>query len=128
MPDRDQCVQDKGELGSSRSPLFDAIAARRVPYVVTYGYRPDSPHPCIGFDKRDAFYRLTRHLLDLGHRVFGLILQPVASNDRVAARLAGVRDALAEQGLGPDRGDLRQRLPRDRRLVGGSGDGPGRPA
>ena len=83
-----------------KSALFDAIAGRRVPYVVTYGYRPDSPHPCIGFDNRDAFYRLTRHLLDLGHRVFGLILQPVAGNDRVAARLAGVRDALAEQGLG----------------------------
>ena len=71
-----------------------------MPYVVTYGYRPDSPHTCIGFDNRAAFCRLTHHLLELGHREFGVILQPTAGNDRVAARLAGVRDALAEQGLG----------------------------
>ena len=87
-------------VGEAHKPeVFDAIAARRVPYVVTCG-SPDRPHRCIGFDNRDAFYRLTRHLLDFGHRVFGVILQPTAGNDRVAARLAGVRDALAEQGLG----------------------------
>lgn len=88
-------------VGEAQLPeLFDTIAARRVPYVVTYGYRPDSPHPCIGFDNHAAFHLLTRHLLDLGHRELGVILQPVAGNDRVAARLAGVREALAEQGLG----------------------------
>lgn len=88
-------------VGEAQKPeLFDMIAARRVPYIVTYSYRPDAPHPCIGFDNRAAFYRLTRHLLDLGHREIGVILQPVAGNDRVAARLAGVREALAEQGLG----------------------------
>lgn len=88
-------------VGEAQKPeLFETIAARHVPYVVTYGYRPDSPHPCIGFDNRAAFHQLTRHLLDLGHRQFGVILQPVAGNDRVAARLAGVREALAERGLG----------------------------
>lgn len=88
-------------VGEAHQPeLFATITARQVPYVVTYGYRPDSPHPCIGFDNRAAFHRLTRHLLDLGHREFGLILQTVSGNDRVAARLAGVQEALAEQGLG----------------------------
>lgn len=80
--------------------LFAALAARRIPYVVTYAWRPDSPHPCIGFDNRAAFARITRHLLGLGHRELGMIVQPVAGNDRVEARLAGVREALAEQGLG----------------------------
>jgi LacI family transcriptional regulator len=83
-----------------RPEVFEAIAARHVPYVITYSYRPDSPHPCIGFSNREAFHRLTRHLLGLGHRVFGLIIQPVTGNDRVAARLAGVQEALAEDGLG----------------------------
>ena len=88
-------------VGEAQKPeLFDSIAARRVPYVVTYGYRPNSAHPCVGFDNRAAFHRLTNFLLDLGHRDFGLILQPVAGNDRVEARLAGVREALAERGLG----------------------------
>jgi LacI family transcriptional regulator len=94
-------VEALAVVGEAQKPeLFEAIAARRVPYVVTYSYRPDSPHPCIGFDNRDAFRRLTRHLLGLGHHVFGLIIQPVAGNDRVAARLAGVQEALAEKGLG----------------------------
>ena len=82
------------------SGLFATITARHVPYVVTYAWRPDSPHPCIGFDNRAAFARIARHLLDLGHRVLGMIVQPVAGNDRVEARLAGVREALAERGLG----------------------------
>lgn len=88
-------------VGEAHKPeLFETLAARGVPYAVTYTHRPDSPHPCIGFDNREAFHRLTRHLLDLGHRDFGVIIQPVADNDRVAARLDGIRSALAEQGLG----------------------------
>jgi LacI family transcriptional regulator len=87
--------------GEAHKPeLFDTIAARGVPYVVTYSYRTDSPHPCIGFDNHDAFYCMTRHLLDQGHRTIGLIVQPVAGNDRIEARVAGVRNALAGQGLG----------------------------
>jgi LacI family transcriptional regulator len=80
--------------------VFTAIKARRVPYTVTYTHRPDSPHHCVGFSNRDAFHAITRHLLDLGHRRFGLIIQPTQDNDRVIARVAGVRDALDEQGLG----------------------------
>ena len=88
-------------VGEAQEPgLFELIAARRVPYVVTYSHRPGSPHPCIGFDNRQAFRRIADFLLDLGHREIGLILQPVAGNDRVAARLAGVTEALAERGLG----------------------------
>ena len=88
-------------VGEAQRPdLFTTVAARHVPYVVTYAWREGSPHPCIGFDNHAAFTRITRHLLDLGHRAFGLIVQPVADNDRVAARLAGVRDSLAERGLG----------------------------
>ncbi|MDR3436510.1 substrate-binding domain-containing protein [Telmatospirillum sp.] len=88
-------------LGEAQQPgVFEMIRARRVPYVVTYGCRPEAPHPCIGFDNRQAYRTITRHLLDLGHQVFGVILQPMPGNDRVAARLAGVREALAEQGLG----------------------------
>ncbi len=84
---------------AQRPELFEAIAARRIPYVVTYSFRPDSPHACIGFSNRDAFYGLTQHLFRLGHRVFGLIIQPQVNNDRVAARVSGVQAALAEEGL-----------------------------
>jgi LacI family transcriptional regulator len=91
-----------------RPELFETIAARGVPYVVTYSYRADSPHPCVGFDNRAAFQRMTRYLLDLGHREIGLIVQPVAGNDRIEARVAGVREALAERGLGLRAGHVRE--------------------
>ncbi|PWC51600.1 LacI family transcriptional regulator [Azospirillum sp. TSA6c] len=88
-------------VGEAHRPdLFASIQARHIPYIVTYSHRPDSPHPCIGFDNRQAFYTIARHLLDLGHETIGVIIQPTAGNDRVAARLDGVREALAERGLG----------------------------
>ena len=88
-------------LGEVAEPgLFDLIRSRRVPYLLTYGFTPNSIHPSIGFDNRAAFHVITRHLLALGHTAIGLILQPTVNNERVTARLAGVRDALAEEGLG----------------------------
>ncbi|MDN4981841.1 LacI family DNA-binding transcriptional regulator [Bradyrhizobium sp. WYCCWR 13022] len=84
---------------SHPAELFVALKARNIPYVVTYSYSTRSEHPCIGFDNRAAFMRMTNHLLSLGHRRFACIFQPVANNDRVAARLAGVREALAAAGL-----------------------------
>ena len=86
--------------------LFAALKARNIPYVVTYSYSKLSDHPCIGFDNHAAFVRITDHLLSLGHRQFAGIFQPVANNDRVAARLAGVRDALAAAGLQMGEEDL----------------------
>jgi LacI family transcriptional regulator, galactose operon repressor len=94
-------VEALAVVGEAHKPeLFEAITARRVPYAVTYAYRHGSPHPCVGFDNHEAYRRLTQHLLRLGHRVFGLIIQPIAGNDRVIARFAGVQEALAEWGLG----------------------------
>ncbi|TCW87106.1 LacI family transcriptional regulator [Burkholderia sp. SRS-46] len=79
--------------------LFELLALHRVPYVVTYAYRDDSPHCCVGFDNRAAFARLTDHLLGLGHRDFAIVMQPSTDNDRVQARLRGIHDTLAAHGL-----------------------------
>ena len=47
-------------VGEAYPPeLFELLAMHRVPYVVTYAYRDDSPHCCIGFDNRAAFAQLT---------------------------------------------------------------------
>ena len=53
----------------------------------------------MGFDNRAATHAITRHLVALGHRRFGLISAPLAGNDRARARCEGVREALAESGL-----------------------------
>jgi LacI family transcriptional regulator len=79
--------------------LFDLLNNHEVPYVVTYAYRHGSPHCCVGFDNRAAFATLTEHLIALGHRDFGVIVQPSVDNDRVQARLRGVHETLAAHGL-----------------------------
>jgi len=93
-------VEALAVVGEAQRPgLFDFLDARGVPFVVTYGCRPESPYRRVGFDNRAAYRDITRYLLDLGHRNFGLIFQPEENNDRVAERLAGVREELAERGL-----------------------------
>ena len=96
-------------VGEAYPPeLFELLAMHRVPYVVTYAYRDDSPHCCIGFDNRAAFAQLTTHLLDLGHRDFAIIMQPSADNDRVQAR-CGIHDTLAARGSRCARPSARRR-------------------
>jgi LacI family transcriptional regulator len=45
---------------------------------------------------------VTRHLLELGHRQFGLISAPTEGNDRARERGTGVREALAVRGVALD--------------------------
>ena len=79
--------------------LYSLLERYGRPYVLTWGVDASRLHPSIGFDNRAATYAMTRHLLDLGHRRFGLISAPTAGNDRSRERGAGVRAALAAAGL-----------------------------
>lgn len=88
-------------VGESHHPdLYATLAQRGVPYVNTFAYRRDSEHLCVGIDNRRAFFEFTTYLLSLGHRRFAMLSQTADSNDRAWARREGVRDALAEHGLG----------------------------
>lgn len=99
-------------VGESYPPeLFRTLDEAGLPHVVTYGYSADSTRNCIGFDNRLAFARITQHLLDLGHRHFATIFQPVENNDRVEARLRGIRESLGGAGIS---------LPPERMLIGAS--------
>lgn len=70
-----------------------------IPIVNTYALARNAAHPCIGFDNRGAAARIVRLLIDIGHRDFGLITNSLADNDRVAARLDGMRSALSDAGI-----------------------------
>ncbi len=90
-------------VGLHHAPgLFTRLERYGRPYVLTWGVDPMRRHPSIGFDNRAATYAMTRHLLALGHRRFGLISAPTRDNDRALERGAGVRAALAEAGLSLD--------------------------
>ena len=82
--------------------LFALLDAYGRPYVLTWGVDPMRRHPSIGFDNRAAAFAATRHLIDLGHRRFGLLSAHTAGNDRSTERGLGIRAALAQAGLALD--------------------------
>jgi LacI family transcriptional regulator len=79
--------------------VYEMMVNARIPFVSTYAFEPHSAHPCIGFDNHEAAFRMMRHLLDIGHRRFGIISSPGHDNDRVSARLGGFMDALSAAGV-----------------------------
>ncbi len=79
--------------------LFALLERHGRPYVLTWGVDPMRRHPSIGFDNRAATFAVTRHLIELGHRRFGLLSATTEGNDRATERGAGVRAALALSGL-----------------------------
>ena len=74
--------------------IYQLLRARQLPYVNTYQFDRQSPHPTIGFDNRIGTFALTQHLIDLGHREFGIVTAAPSLNDRIAARLRGILDCL----------------------------------
>jgi LacI family transcriptional regulator len=79
--------------------LSDLLQKKQIPYVNTFVYNPVTHGTSVGPDNRKALYQLTRYLIDLGHRSFGVVAQTSENNDRAEARLQGIRDALAEQSI-----------------------------
>lgn len=90
-------------VGLDHDPaLYVLLEQFARPYVLTWGMDATRRHPSIGFDNRAATCTLTRELLALGHRRFGLITAPTTNNDRARERGAGVRQALAAAGVALD--------------------------
>lgn len=70
-----------------------------VPYVFTWAFDETGRLPVVGFDQRRATAQVTQHLLNLGHREFGVICTPVRDNLNAQRRLAGVVDTLEAHGI-----------------------------
>ena len=79
--------------------LEELLDASGLPHVNTYVYDASAARPCVGIDNRAATYRLTRHLIELGHRAFAILTSPRRNNDRVSARFAGIKACLDEHGI-----------------------------
>jgi LacI family transcriptional regulator len=87
-------------VGVDHDPrLYSLLEDYGRPFVLTWGVDPSGRNPCIGFDNRAATYQMARHLLELGHRRFGMISADPQGNDRARERGAGIRAALADAGL-----------------------------
>jgi LacI family transcriptional regulator len=86
--------------GVGQSPkLLQFLSQRALPtvHVLTYPSPPEMV--CVGFDNARAIAQAVRYLLDLGHRRIAMLAGMTAHNDRAAARVSGVRQALQTAGL-----------------------------
>lgn len=87
-------------VGRSHHPdLARFVERQRLPFVYSFVHDGQQDRTCIGPDNRKAMMELTNYLIDLGHRCIAVIAQSTVNNDRAAARLDGIRDALASHGL-----------------------------
>lgn len=96
-------------IGEERpAAVYDLIARKQIPYVDTWVYRPDSPHPTLGFDNAAAARNLVQYLVDVGHRRIGMIAGIREGNDRAAERVRGVVSGLGANGLAFAEGAYRE--------------------
>lgn len=87
-------------VGHDHQPkLRKLLHQHGIPCVTTYVCKTRNGMPAIGFDNGTATYDLARYMLGLGHRIFGIIANLPASNDRSLVRRVGIERALEEAGL-----------------------------
>ncbi len=87
-------------VGDSFAPeVLPLIRHHRRPVITTYICASRQEIPAIGPDNRRAGFRIARHLLDLGHREFAVISNTSMPNDRSQARLEGILEAIAAEGI-----------------------------
>ena len=78
---------------------LDLLERHKCPFVTTWSFDAQYPHPCIGFDNIAASRQMAQHLIDLGHRRFAAIAGIRHGNDRARERIEGAAAALAARGL-----------------------------
>ncbi len=79
--------------------LNELLAQSGIPMLATWALDRSGKSLSVGFDNQAASVLAARHLLDLGHREFGVISGFLHHNDRARARVEGVRKALRDAGL-----------------------------
>lgn len=87
-------------IGHDRDPqIYDYLKNQNVPTLVAWTYDPDAAQTSIGFENRAAMRELTHEVLRQGHKKIGVIAGARQGNDRVRQRIAGVEDALHQEGF-----------------------------
>ena len=82
-----------------RATLLQRLSSRGVPCVHVMTWPVPGGLVGVGFDNARAMTQAVRYLLDLGHRRIAMLAGVTRDNDRAAARVRGVRQALADAGL-----------------------------
>ncbi|MGJ8603809.1 MAG: LacI family DNA-binding transcriptional regulator [Marivita sp.] len=91
-------------IGQDRDPaVYEYLRARAIPVLSAWVYMADSDRPTVGFNNRQAMRSLAQHVIDYGHRRIGVISGIMQGNDRASERVAGLRDAMRDNGLDADK-------------------------
>lgn len=78
--------------GITHSPEFDQLIARtQMPVVATSFFDADYRYPTIGYDNVAASRKALEYLRSKGHQHFAVVHGPTKHNDRMRARLCGLR-------------------------------------
>lgn len=80
-------------------PLYELLESSGVPFVQTWAPPRASPYPTIGYDNAALARMVVDHLAGLGHRDIGVVAGLTGYNDRVRARVAGLRAAMRRHRL-----------------------------
>jgi LacI family transcriptional regulator len=78
---------------------FRALENHKIPFVFSTAYYRGLESDCVMTDLREGSYRLTKYLLDLGHREIVLLTSPVGSSVPSQLRAEGYKRALRDSGL-----------------------------
>ena len=78
---------------------IEMLKVRSIPIVALWGYRKQATIPFVGADNALAAYKVTKHLIDYGHRDIAFIFAQTKSNDRSKDRKDGALQAMTDSGL-----------------------------
>ena len=83
---------------------FKALQSHRIPVVFATAYYPGYAADCVMTDLEEGSYRLTRYLIQMGHRNIVLLATEDLKMGQSALRIAGYQKAFNEIGvrLGPE--------------------------
>ena len=112
---------------SQRPELVERLRQRAVPVVHVMSWPAPPDRICVGFDNARAMKQAVKYLIDMGHRRIAMLAGVTQDNDRAAARVRGLREAMAaarialpatrlverRYGLEPAREGLRQLMATD---------------
>jgi len=87
-------------VGAKHHPeIYKAIKRYQIPVVNLWIYDPESEYSCIGFDHIKAGNQIAKHLIDLGHKNFGVISGIRENNDRADERFRGLEQQIENAGF-----------------------------
>lgn len=82
--------------------IYKFLETQKTPVLVSWAFDPTQPRYSVGFNNRTAMQKMAQEVLSQGHKRLAFVGPEAKSNDRVRARLDGVKDAILAKGLDPE--------------------------